>query len=85
MPRKKDGDWTLLTLKAYFDALRAEDHKAIDAAFEAAKEKSASHNELIQAMERQQATFITKGNALTAVATALTVIGLFIAYFGGSI
>lgn len=73
--------WTHDTMKQYFDALREADQHALAAAFEAAKEKSESHNDLIQAMERQQATFVTKGMVLTALGAALTVLGLIIAYF----
>lgn len=76
-----DSGWTIETLKQHFDALREADKHALEAAFEAAKEKSESHNELIQAMERLQSTYVTKGMVLTALGAALTVLGLVIAYF----
>jgi hypothetical protein len=41
-------------------ALRKADQLAVKAAFEAAKEKSATHNDLIQAMERLLVTFVNQ-------------------------
>lgn len=76
-----DSEWTVATLKIHFDELRKADELRLNAAFEAAKEKSESHNALIEAMERQQHTFVTKGMVLTAMGAALTVLGLMIAYF----
>lgn len=87
----------MISNKKYFETIRAIDRehtkelreayqRAIDAAFEAAKEKSANHNDLIRAMERLQATFITRGMVYSAITTALVVLGLVIAYyanFGG--
>lgn len=68
-----------VSLKEHFEALRAADHRAIDAAFEAAKEKSASHNELIHAMERQSATFVTTAQVRWMFTALIAVIGLAVA------
>ena len=73
--------WTINTLKEHIDAMRVADQHALDAAFEAAKEKSESHNRLIEAMERQQATFITKGQMYAALIAAVAVLGLAVTYY----
>ena len=79
--------WTIPALKEHFDSLREADQHALTAAFEAAKEKSESHNRLIEAMEHQQATFITKGQAYAALIASLTAFSIAVgmyAAFGGT-
>lgn len=67
--------WTLSTLKAHFDALRVDDKDAVDAAFEAAKEKSASHNDLIKEAQRKEETYVTKAELYTGLIAVTAVIG----------
>ena len=68
-------------LRQHLAELREADQRALDAAFAAAKEKSASHNDIIQAMERQQATFVTKGQVYAALIAMLTVAAVVISIF----
>ena len=79
--------WTLEAVKEHFEQLRLSDHRAVDAAFDAAKEKSEAHNALISAMERQQATFVTKGQVYAALIASLAalsiVVGMYAAFGGG--
>ena len=42
------------------EQIHDEQRRALDAAFEAAAEKSARHNDLIHAMDRQSATFLSR-------------------------
>ena len=70
-----------VSLRDYFEALRVADQRAIDAALEAAKEKADSHNALIEAMERQQGTFVTKSAAYSALVTVIAVLGLLVTYY----
>ncbi len=69
-------------LREHFEALRQADQHALTAAFEAAKEKSAMHNDLIRAMERQQATFVTKGTIYAAVIATVAVASLVATLLG---
>lgn len=66
------------------DALRAADLAGVQTAFEAANEAVAKHNDLIRKGERDAAMYITRGQVYAALATALVVIGLFIAWFGNA-
>jgi hypothetical protein len=52
--------------KRYDERAAAQD-RAISAAFEAAKEKSQSHNDLIQEMRRKEGTFVTKASLYLAL------------------
>lgn len=73
-------------LREHLEALREADQRAHDAAFEAAKEKAERHNELIAAMERQQATFVTKDQVRWAFMALIGGAGLVTAAyaaFGG--
>ena len=71
-----DSGWTLDTLKQHFDDLRAADKRALDAAFAAAAEKSATHNDLITAMKDQQSTYVTKGMIYTVIIAMVAIISL---------
>lgn len=71
-----------VSLREHLEALREADLRAVQAAFEAAKEKSAMHNDLIRAMERQQDTFVTKGTIYAAVIAAVAVASLVATLLG---
>lgn len=62
-----------VSLREHFEALRIADQRAVEAAFEAAKEKAERHNELIGAMERQSAAFVTKGQVYAVVIATVAV------------
>lgn len=79
--------WTFDTFETWVLSVNEERAQALEAAFEAAKEKSDSHNRLIEAMERQQATFITKGQVYAALIASLTALSIAVgmyAAFGSS-
>jgi hypothetical protein len=69
-----------VSLRDYFEALREDDKRELTNAFNAAKEKSASHNDLIREGQRKEASYVTKAElyaaliAVTAVITAATAI-----------
>lgn len=73
-----------ISLRDYFEALREDDKRELKNAFEAAKEKSASHNDLIREGQRKEETYVTKGAlyaaliAFTAVAAVIMTILSFI-------
>lgn len=69
------GGWTLETLKEHIDALRKADQDAIKAAFEAAKEKSSSHNDLIKEGQRKEATYVTKAELYSGLIAVTALIG----------
>ena len=73
-----------VTLREHFEALREADLRAIHAAFEAAKEKSAMHNDLIRAMKDQQAAYVTKGMIYAAVISMVAVVSLLLTFMGKS-
>lgn len=76
-----------IPLGDHLAALREADQAALSAAFEAAKEKSANHNDLIKAMERQQANFVTKDQVRWAFMALIGGIGVataaYVAFGGG--
>jgi len=67
--------WTLDTLKEHFDALRRDDKDAVSAAFEAAKEKSQSHNDLIREGQRKEQTYVTKAELYAGLIAVTALIG----------
>jgi len=69
------SEWTFKTIKAHFDALRKADKDAVDAAFEAAKEKSSSHNDLIKEAQRKEETYVTKAELYTGLIAVTAIIG----------
>lgn len=72
-------EWTLETLKAHYDALREADKQAVTAAFEAAKEKSLAHNDLIREMQRKESAYITKAAAYLALVGVVGVVSATVA------
>lgn len=61
--------------KAYVDALRAADQDAISAAFEAAKEKSLAHNDLIREGQRKEQSYVTKAELYAGLIAVTALIG----------
>lgn len=69
------SEWTVDTLKEHFDALREDDKRELKNAFEAAKEKSAGHNDLIKEGQRKEATYVTKAELYAGLIAVTALIG----------
>jgi hypothetical protein len=75
------NEWTVTTLKEYFDALRKGDQEALRVAMKAADEKSARHNDLIREGQRKEALYVTKSELYAFVfasAAVVTVLNFFL-------
>jgi hypothetical protein len=72
------SEWTVDTLKAHFDALRIDDKDALRVALQEAKEKAASHNDLIREGQRKEALYVTKSELYASVLAAAAIVGTIV-------
>lgn len=73
--------WTLASLKEHFEALRETDKEAIRVALSSYEKRMDTTNEWRQALNDQQATFVTKGQVAWAITAFFLGIGAATAIF----